>query len=160
MSMSLTWYAIARDVDGGLVSVGTVIDDPLPAGLIAVNVGATPPTGTWNPATRTFEDFVPVADASAWQITKFAFRSRFTQAEKVTIEIASLDNPTAPMEQRELAAGLRAAQADQRDAAFIDLVRADTRAGVIALETAGLLAAGRAAEILDTPSTYEERYRP
>lgn|SRR5574343_560801 len=30
-------------------------------------------------------------------ITKFAFRSRFHQAEKIAIEIASLDDPAAPI---------------------------------------------------------------
>lgn len=91
-------------------------------------------------------------------ITKLAFRNRFTQAEKVGIEIASLDNPSAPMLQRAQAAALRAAQADQRDATYIDLDRADTRAGVEQLEVAGLIAAGRAAQILDTPPTEAERW--
>ena len=40
---------------------------------------------------------------------------------------------------------------------FIDLANVDTRTGVQALETLGLLDAGRAAIILDTPVTPEER---
>lgn len=36
-------------------------------------------------------------------------------------------------------------------AKFIDLDRDDTRAGVQALEAAGVVGAGRAAEILDAP---------
>lgn len=36
-------------------------------------------------------------------------------------------------------------------AKYIDLDRADTRSGVHALETVGLLVAGRASEILDAP---------
>lgn len=93
-----------------------------------------------------------------WHITKLAFRDRFTQAEKVAIEIASLDDPAAPMEQRALAAGLRAAQADQRDAELIDLKNSATQGGVQQLEAFGLIAAGRAAVILDTLPTAEERY--
>ena len=54
------------------------------------------------------------------------------------------------------AAGI-ATLADTAAATFIDLSRADTRAGVQMLETAGLLAAGRALEILDAPVTPEER---
>lgn len=108
---------------------------------------------------------VPVEGESApaysgsWRITKLAFRNRFTQAEKVAIEIAGLDNPAATMQQRAQAAALRASQQDVAVATFIDLKRADTRAGVQALEAAGLLAAGRAAAILDTPPTAEELYQ-
>lgn len=89
-------------------------------------------------------------------ITKLAFRQRFTQAEKVAIEIAALDIPTATMQARAQAAALRASQADVLAATFIDLDRADTRAGVVALEQAGILAAGRALEILDAPIQAHE----
>lgn len=90
-------------------------------------------------------------------ITKLAFRNRFTMAEKVTMELASLDNPGAPMAQRQQSAALRANLSDTAAAVFIDLSRADTRAGVQMLEAAGLLAAGRALEILDTPVQPSER---
>lgn len=94
-----------------------------------------------------------------WLITKLAFRNRFTQVEKVAIEIAALDVPTAPMQQRAMAAALRANQQDVAVATYIDLKRTDTRAGVQTLETVGLLAAGRAAVILDTPPAPQEVYR-
>ncbi len=94
----------------------------------------------------------------SWRITKLAFRNRFTQSEKVAIEIASLDVATAPMAQRQMAAALRAYQADVATATFIDLKRADTRAGVQALESYGLLPAGRATVILDTIPTAEELF--
>lgn len=90
------------------------------------------------------------------RITKFAFRARFTQGEKVAIEIASLDNPAAPMEQRAMSAALRASQEDIAVAQFVDLTLPATREGVLALEAVGLLAAGRALEILDTPTTEDE----
>lgn len=99
------------------------------------------------------------AENQGWKITKLAFRNRFKREEKIAIEINSLDNPAAPMVQRQAAADLRASQADQRDATYIDLQRADTRAGVLALEQYGLIAAGRAAVILDTPPTPEEVYK-
>lgn len=92
-------------------------------------------------------------------VTKLAFRNRFTQAEKVTIELAQLDVPTAPMEQRTQAAALRASQADVQAGTYIDLDRADTRVGVQALEATGLLALGRAAQILDAPVMDHEAFR-
>ena len=90
-------------------------------------------------------------------ITKLAFRNRFTSGEKVMMEIASLDNPAATMAQRQQAAMLRANLADTAAATFIDLARADTRAGVQMLETAGLLGNGRALTILDAPVQMDER---
>jgi hypothetical protein len=45
-------------------------------------------------------------------------------------------------------------------ATFIDLDRADTREGVQALETAGILTAGRALQILDDPIQDFEAYKP
>ena len=93
------------------------------------------------------------------QITRLAFRNRFSQAEKTMLEIAALDDPSAVMEQRQRAAALRAYMKDVDSATFIDLDRADTRAGVQSLELLGLLAAGRAAEILDAPAQPEEAFR-
>lgn len=92
-------------------------------------------------------------------ITKLAFRNRFTQAEKVAIEIAALDVPTASLQARSLAAALRASQQDLGVAQYIDLSRVDARAGVQQLEAVGLLAAGRAAVILDTEPTEVEVWR-
>lgn len=91
------------------------------------------------------------------QITKLAFRNRFTQGEKVGLEIAALDNPAAAMPARAQAAALRATNADLAAATYIDLQRPETRAGVLMLEAAGLLAEGRALEILDAPVLPEER---
>lgn len=108
--------------------------------------------------TEFIEDAAPSAPTSV-KITKLAFRQRFTLQEKAALEIAALDVPTAPMEQRALAATLRANQADVQAATYIDLMRSDTRAGVMELEQYGLIAAGRALVILDTPPTEEESYR-
>ena len=113
----------------------------------------------------TDDDFValgvdrPVAIAPDRHITKLAFRNRFTLPEKAALEIAQLDDPNAPMPQRAQSASLRANQADVAAATFIDLDRADTRAGVQALEAAGLLASGRAIQILDAPVEDDERFR-
>lgn len=91
------------------------------------------------------------------RITRLAFRNRFTSAEKISMEIAALDNPAAAMPARAQAAALRANQADLASATFVDLQRPDTRAGVQMLEAAGLLAVGRASIILDAPVQADER---
>ena len=92
----------------------------------------------------------PVALAPARYITQLAFLSRFTDAEAIGIDLASIGATEA-------AAGLRRYQAKVAAAKFIDLDRADTRAGVQALEAAGMLAAGRALVILDAPISDPER---
>ena len=92
------------------------------------------------------------------RITKLAFRNRFTKAEKAGIEFAALDDPTAPIAQRQQAAALRADLKDQEQATFIDLDDEDTRTGVLTLEAAGLIAAGRAVEILDAPVQDKEHH--
>lgn len=99
----------------------------------------------------------PPAPAPDYRITRLAFRNRFLPAEKVTLELATLDNPSAPLLARQQAAALRAYLADVAAATFVDLSRADTRAGVQYLETVTLIAAGRAAVILDGPIQPEER---
>ena len=95
----------------------------------------------------------------ARHITRLAFRNRFTNSEKVTMEIASLDNPSATMAVRQQAAALRVVMKDQENATFIDLDRPDTRAGVQMLEAGGLLGVGRALAILDTAITDAEQAR-
>lgn len=84
-------------------------------------------------------------------ITRAAFRARFTLSEKIAIELAGLDDPSAPMEARSQAAAIRTYQKDVDAAEFIDLTDPATAGGVQALEAAGLLAEGRAAEILTAP---------
>jgi hypothetical protein len=92
-------------------------------------------------------------------VSKLAFRNRFTLAEKAMLEIACLDNPAAVMSARQQAAVLRATMKDQESAEYIDLNRADTRAGVQSLETAGIVATGRTVVIMDTAVTELERYK-
>lgn len=92
------------------------------------------------------------------RITKLTFRNRFTKAEKAGIEFAALDDPTASIAQRQQAAALRADLKDQEQATFIDLDDENTRTGVLTLEVAGLIASGRAVEILDAPVQDKERH--
>ena len=93
----------------------------------------------------------PEVPAPANQITKLAFRSRFTAVERATITFAARQNTVN-------GAAVQSYLDDVQAATFIDLNRQDTRAGVQGLEAAGLIAAGRATEILDTPATELEAY--
>ncbi len=112
------------------------------------------------PSKETLDAWIASNEAdTSRHITVLALRNRFTTSEKIAIDLASLDNPNATMEQRALAAGVRVMMADIAVATFIDLDRADTRAGVQALETYGIIGAGRAAQILDTPPTAIELYK-
>ena len=79
-------------------------------------------------------------------ITAYALKARMTSAERIAIRTAAASS---------------AAVADWLDLAdsarYIDLDLAATRTGVQALETAGLLGAGRALEILDAAVLDSER---
>ena len=86
------------------------------------------------------------------QITRLAFLSRFTDEEAVALDLASIGATTE-------AATLRRYQSKVNAASFIDLSREDTRANVLALEPMGILAEGRALEILDAPIQDHEVYR-
>lgn len=90
----------------------------------------------------------PIAEPR--HITRLAFLNRFTDAEAIAIDLASIGATVQ-------AAGMRRYMSKVNAATFIDLASPDTRAGVQALEAGGLLAAGRAAEILDGAILDEER---
>lgn len=92
-------------------------------------------------------------------VTKLAFRNRFTAKEKVMVELAGVHNTTDTIQKQELAATVRVSNADIALSTYIDLDRPDTRAGVKSMEDFGLLAAGRADEILDNPVQDFERYK-
>lgn len=71
------------------------------------------------------------------RITKLSFRNRFTDAEKLAIYTAA-----------ESSAQIRVWLDDLAAAEFIDLDYPATVAGVQALEVAGLIGSGRAAEVV------------
>lgn len=90
-------------------------------------------------------------------ITYWAFRKRFTNTERVGLELAGMDDPSADAAQRQLAASVRVYLADAAAAAWIDLDDEDARMGVQTLESAELIAQGRSAQILDSPVQELER---
>lgn len=91
------------------------------------------------------------SSATPTRITKFAFRNRFSAAEKIALELASLDNPTLPMEQRQIAAMLRVFIKDLENAQFVQLDRPDIQQGVMQLVQLGILSHDRATHILTSP---------
>lgn len=131
------------------IILGTLADWP---GAIDVTDVSPRPGPGW---IRSGQSFAPPPPAPApnlgTRITKLAFRQRIGPQSLAAIELAAVHNAAAPVQAQQLAATLRVMLADVQAATFIDLARADTRAGVQSLEAAGLLPAGKAAEILDTP---------
>lgn len=114
---------------------------PLPDG--------SPVQGGWLYSDGQFTELeLPITDTPT-RITRLAFLSRFTDAEAVTLDLASQGATVQ-------AATMRRYLSKVNAATYIDLSRDDTRAGVIALEGAGILVAGRALEILDAPIQLEE----
>jgi hypothetical protein len=97
-----------------------------------------------------------IANDYGRKITPLAFLNRFTMTEQVVVELASIDNPVATAPERQQAASLRVYLRNVNVAAYIDLDRADTAAGVEALEAATIIGVGRAAAILNAPVTIEE----
>ena len=124
-----------------------------PPGLLAV-ASATASVGDgWDG-----ERFTPApppetpADPADTRITRLAFRNRFTQAEKIALELAALDNPTAPAAARQQSAALRAYLKDLDAASWVDLTRPEPVAAMQMLAASGLIGEGRAAAILDVDS--------
>lgn len=103
--------------------------------------GAVNPGDLFNGAT-----FTKPAPFQDWRITRLAFLNRFTQPERLAIRTAAKSS-----------VAIEDYMAMVTEAKWIDLSRADTRAGVQAMETATLLSAGRALEILDAAVQPEER---
>lgn len=88
------------------------------------------------------------------KITTDAFYRRLTPAERIRIEMASIDNPAASAPQRQLAASLRVAQRRLAGAAYFDLKLEANITDVNSMELAGLLDyAGRANVIMTAPVT-------
>ena len=90
-------------------------------------------------------------------ITKRAWRARFTKAERVAIEWASVDRADATLQARQMAAALRSDLKDQEQAIYIDLDDPDVADGLQQLVAFGLIAAHRPAEILSAAVQDSER---
>lgn len=109
------------------------------------------------PASRTFEPVPPAGPAPVTRrISTWAFRRRFTAAERACIEWAAVDRADDTPPQRQQAAALRSRLKDQESAAFIDLDDPDVAEGAHGMEALGLIGAGRALQILTSPIEPKE----
>lgn len=144
----MPFYIVKRKSDGAEVT-------RYASGQVALL--ETYPLATYDHVTFVPDD--PTPPPSARRIWPDAFRRRFIDDEQVAIELASLDIPTGTLNARAAAAQVRVWLDDVAVARYIDLADATkVRPGVQALEAYGLIANGRAAVILDTEPTADERY--
>ena len=103
----------------------------------------------WNPEAQAFEPAPPPAETTERNVSRKAFLSRFTDAEAIDIDLASIGPTREAATVRRYLSKVNAAQ-------HIDLADDETRNGVQALEAGGLLQPGRALEILDAPIEFKE----
>ena len=103
----------------------------------------------WNPEVQAFEPGPPPVVPTERNVSRKAFLSRFTDAEAIDIDLASMGATREAATVRRYLSKVNAAQ-------HIDLADDETRTGVQALEAAGLLQPGRALVILDAPIEPKE----
>ena len=103
----------------------------------------------WNPEVQAFEPGPPPVVPTERNVSRKAFLSRFTDAEAIDIDLASIGATREAATVRRYLSKVNAAQ-------HIDLADDETRTGVQALEAAGLLQPGRALAILDAPIEPKE----
>lgn len=136
-----------------VIQVTSEIDAP---GLIALDSYDTSELGKrW---TGTHWESIPQPETpQPRHITKRAWRTRFTKAERVAVEWASVDRADATLQERQIAAALRSDLKDQEQAIYIDLDDPDVADGLQQLADFGLIAAHRPDEILSAPVLDSER---
>lgn len=147
-------------IDGGAIANVIVAPADWPEGRDITDVVPRPGIGWRENANGGFDpppEHAPEIPDTRRLVTQRAFRGRIAIAELVGIEIASLDDPAAPMEQRQQAATLRVLLETLKSAQFVDLDFIDTRLGLQTIGQFGLLSAQRVAEILDAPVQDFER---
>ena len=103
----------------------------------------------WNPQAQAFEPGPPPPVPTERNVSRKAFLSRFTDAEAIDIDLASMGATREAATVRRYLSKVNAAQ-------HIELADDETRTGVQALEAAGLLQPGRALAILDAPIEPKE----
>ena len=90
------------------------------------------------------------------RLSPLAFLRRFTDEERVRFDLSSIDDPNDPEDKRKRAAQLRMFEGDYKLASYVRLDDPRTMAGVKGLEALGIIAKGRAKEVLETPARPEE----
>lgn len=126
------------DLDGntvvGAVEYTTIDTSPTPPAWLEPDPEVEPP---------------PAADPpTEILISKVALLRRATLTERVSMEMAQIDNPGASIEQRQYAATMRVWMRELESMKAINLVDPEVIAGIRGLESAGLIGSGRADQIL------------
>lgn len=145
--------AIIRD---GIVEnvIEGVVDPVVFPGALFVDITGqhVGPGFSWDGATFSAPPIIVLR-----RILRGAFFSRLTDDELEDLEFLSLDDATAPVATRRAKARLRRVLRTLEAMEWIDLNNSRVRAWVQLLETRGLLAVGRAVQILDAPVQPDER---
>lgn len=79
----MSWKAVWRSATGELISVGTVVADPLPEDVSVTELGEERPTGQWNAQSKVFE---PIPAEPRTQLTKLQFRELFPAATREYVD--------------------------------------------------------------------------
>lgn len=150
---------IVAIIENGIVA-NVIVADEWPGGVRIEHLDPRPGIG-WAYDGEAFTSpspgLEPELPPMPRRITRLALLQRITMPEHVAIELASIHNPAAPTVQHVQAATLRKMLQLVNAANWIDLDRPDTRAMITQIEQMGLLAPGRALEILDGVITDIER---
>jgi hypothetical protein len=143
-------FGLYEIAGGRLLSVGTVLADPLPDGTATRALpegGVAFSSHDWDAAAA---DWVPHVATADTRLTVLQFKGRFTQAERDLIEIATVEHPD-----RTVRARLRMLDKDLESVAekIVDRRDARTQIGIgmlaqITFEGVALLEPGRVAEII------------
>lgn len=136
----MAYYAVYETSTGILKSQGSVIANPLPAGFTAIDIVNPPADNTiWDTVTHTF-----VPKPSPRILLKVDFIQRFSLAERKEMFGFNFGTTYTAAQQKNLASFMRYLD-------FLDRIPLDDsgiQQGVNYLETVGILAAGRAAQVL------------
>ena len=144
------FYAQIDTATGAVFSVTQLAEAIEAADLVAIESLDNALIGQlWNPQAQAFEPGPPPTVPTERNVSRKAFLSRFTDAEAIDIDLASIGATREAATVRRYLSKVNAAQ-------HIDLADDETRTGVQALEAAGLLQPGRALAILDAPIEPKE----
>ncbi len=144
------FYAQIDTATGAVFSVTQLAEAIEAADLVAIESLDNALIGQrWNPQAQAFEPGPPPTVPTERNVSRKAFLSRFTDAEAIGIDLASIGATREAATVRRYLSKVNAAQ-------HIDLADEETRKGVQALEAAGLLQPGRALAILDAPIQPKE----
>jgi hypothetical protein len=104
-----------------------------------------------SPTTVSYEEII-----TSMNVSKLAFRNRFTIQEKIQIDLMSLDNPNASMDVRMRASIIRVFFEDVDQAEYISLDAEGTYLALSKMVEFGILTETRVSEILNTPPLEAE----